>query len=96
MEISVSVRELLARVIIAFKSKRLRLNINQVNDSYSRADEIIQQTESVLDGDWLNEKWAVIFICLLGAYAHDRQLSINDIEDLSDRAIKLQGFIDRL
>ncbi len=91
-------RELLAKIIVSSKSRKLRLNINQIDNSYGRADEILDQLFSVLGDEWVsdNADCCEMLICLLGTH-HDRfLLTDNEIEEMSDHAIRLQSLCNQL
>lgn len=85
-------RELLVKTIIACDSRRRTLNINQVAEAVSRADQLLQKAEALLDREYINDgEWHSQFLMMLVIHSYQREIAFNEMEELSDQAARLHG-----
>jgi len=88
---------LLTKTIIACESTRRTLTIYQTEDARRRATILLEKASPLFDREYLDDgDWHEMFILLLAAHGHHRELTFNEIEELSDRAMRLNGLCSQL
>lgn len=89
-------RDLLARLILAQDSVKRRQNIHQVGDAYRRANALLEKADSLMVERVENGEWHGQFMMMLAAHGFYKELTFNEMEELSDRAAFLHGLCKKV
>lgn len=85
----------LAAAITALLATKKRLNIHQVSDAYKRAKIICETAEPLLDCGATEDEQG-LFLLMIAAFGHNRELNLSDLEELSGRAKFLHGLLEKV
>lgn len=86
-------KKIITRAIVAVDARSGRLNPNQIDRAKNRAL-ILQQKVDELNLRENSESWIVLFATLLGAAGYNRELPINEIEELADRCDRINKWME--
>ena len=89
--------DLLTKIILGVDSAKRRLNINQVSHAYIKSRHLLEKAAPLFDHNCIqNEGWHEQFLILLGVHGSQRELTSKDMEELSDRAVRLHNFFNQI